>query len=95
MAQVLAFPGAHRAPAQQASEPAPEQTQAADNVRPESHTETQPVKPVEVKPPVYVRVRADVFQDCMNALAFYAGQGWDGGNKARQVINDTFAPEQA
>lgn len=94
MAQVLAFPGARRAPESQA-ETAPEQTTAPDDVRPESHTAEQPVKPSEPKPPVYVRVRADVFEACMNALSFYAVQGWDTGNKARKVLNDTFAPEQA
>lgn len=94
MAQVLAFPGAHRAPAQQA-EPAPEQTPDQADVRPESHTAEQPVKPAEPKPPVYVRVRADVFQDTLNALAFYAAPGWDDGKKARKVLNDAFTPEQA
>lgn len=94
MAQVLAFPGAQRAPMQQA-EVAPEQTPAPDDVRPESHTAEQPVKPAEPKPPVYVRVRADVFEVCMNALSFYAGQGWDGGKKAREVMDGIFEKEPA
>lgn len=80
------------APAPQVPEEAP--TADAD-VRQEGHIEPQPVVPQEPKPPVYVRVRADVFQDMLNALVFYAGQGWDQGNKARAVINDNFAPEKA
>ena len=94
MAQVLAFPGAHRAQVQQAIESVPEQTAAPDDVRQESHTAEQPVKPAAPKPPVYVRVRADVFQDMLNALSFYAAPGWDDGKKARKVLSDAFAPEQ-
>lgn len=71
----------------------PRHGNAAVDVRPESHIETQPVeqpKPAEPKPPVYVRVRADVFQDAMNALSFYAGQGFDHGKQAAKVLNDVF-----
>lgn len=86
MAQVLAFPGA--------KQPVPQQESAQEEVRQESHTEPLPEKPAATpKPPVYVRVRADAFQDMLNALAFYAKPGWDEGKKARKVLNDVFAPE--
>lgn len=87
---VQLFPGAGNAvPKTEVSETPEVQT----DVRQEVHTESQPVQPQELKPPVYVRVHAGLFQEMLNALAFYAGQGWDQGKKAREIINEVYKPE--
>lgn len=80
MSKVVQFPGAAALP-------------ASEDVRHEGHIEQPPAQPQEQKAPVYVRVHAGLFQEMLNALAFYAGQGWDQGGKARVILNEVYKPE--
>lgn len=73
--------------------PVQETAPEAPDVRQESQTAVEPKAPVPPKAPVYVRVQAELFQDMMNALSFYALPGWDEGKKARAVMGEIMKPE--
>lgn len=45
--------------------------------------------------PVYVRLHSQVFNEMLNALNFYAVQGFDHGKQARDVLQKVFAKEPA
>ena len=64
------------------SAPEPYREPPTDNVVEVSQTENGMFKTV-----AYVKVRADLFQAMLNAINFYGSQGFDHGQRAREVLN--------
>lgn len=86
MSNVIAFPGARRAPKQE-TEPAAVPAPEPSNVRLESHTVVQPViAPQTEGQKPYVALRLDTVERMVEALSFYAKCGWDDGKKAQAAL---------
>lgn len=101
MAQIIEFPKSKKAlQSEQAhSAPGPHgEIAIAAGERPmlaASPQEAEIHKIEAPKPPVYVRIRADIFREFLETMQFYALQGFDHGNKAKELMSKVYAKEPA
>lgn len=46
-----------------------------------------PISTEETKPAAYVKVRADIFHEMLDTIAFYASQHFDHGKRGNMLLN--------